>query len=130
VIKPRLKPMSESFERLVEEARADRHQSTLPPSVRHKTKARPLVLLNAVLIPVVLLSFVPVLALYLLLFAPALPLVVTVLWLQMRDEWSQPETAVGLCTLTGFAIGYALLFWQHAPLLWAKVQALLHLSGS
>ena len=123
--------MPDSYDKLEAQARQEQQQSTLPLSVRQQQrKARPLVLLNAVLVPAMLLSFVPSLALFLLIFAPALPVIVTVLWLQMRHEWSQPEIAVGLCTLTGFAIGYALLFWQHAPLVLAKIQTLLKFSGT
>jgi hypothetical protein len=60
-------------------------------------------------------------ALYFAVLAPALPLVVTLLWWRMRHEWSQPASAVALCTLTGFAIGYVLLLWQHAPQVLAKL---------
>jgi hypothetical protein len=122
--------VSTQFEKLVQEAHDEQFQSTLPPAVRDRhQKVRPLVLFNAVLIPVVFLTFLPQLAWALLIFVPALPVIVTVLWLQMRHEWSQPETAVGLCTLTGFAIGYALLFWQNAPWAMAKLHSLLRVAG-
>jgi hypothetical protein len=111
-----------SFDKLLREARHEHEQSTLPPQVRHKKRhASPQLLLNAVLIPVVVLTFIPTLAFYFAVLAPALPLVVTLLWWRMRHEWSQPATAVALCTLTGFAIGYALLFWQHAPQVLSKL---------
>ena len=94
-------------------------------SKKSRIRAKPLALANALLVPIAVLTFVPSLSVYFLILAPAFPIIVTVLWLQMRNEWSKPEVAVGLCTLSGFAIGYSLLFWQCVPQISAKIQSLL-----
>lgn len=117
--------MSDDFNKLLQEARASREPGAAYGR-KKRIRATPLALVNALLLPVATLVFVPSLAIYFLILAPAFPIIVTVLWLQMRGEWSQPEVAVGLCTLLGFAIGYALLCWQHAPLVVAKIQSLLN----
>ena len=116
--------MSEDFNTLLQEARAS--QAPGADYARRKSaRAKPLALVNALLIPIAVLMFVPALAIYFLILAPAFPIIVIVLWLQMRSEWNKPEIAVGLCTLTGFALGYALLFWQNAPAVIDKIQNLL-----
>ncbi|MBV9467616.1 MAG: hypothetical protein JO316_13780 [Abitibacteriaceae bacterium] len=79
----------------------------------------------ALLLPALLLGFYRPLAIYFLVIAPALPVIVLVLFVQLRQHWSQPEIAVGLCTLTGFAIGYLILFFRFANLITTQVQRIM-----
>lgn len=79
-------------------------------------------LVACLFVPMLLLNLFPGLALYFLLLAPAFPVIVVVLFLQMRGQWRRPEIAVGLSTLIGFAIGFCLLFLQNYSLIAAKFQ--------